>query len=160
MSIQLVAFAFGCFLLMVTILGGGFEIKEIKVPKVGGASRLAACLAGALFLCGGIRPALVTSMLERGIGGAGGAGVEGAERVERVEAGAVAQAPTTPATPAVTAVQASLTSRASAETSRPVKVSAAKEQKTETSSRETGKRGGFKQRMKDKWQRIKKEAAR
>jgi hypothetical protein len=90
MSLQLAAFAFGCFLLMITILGGGFEIKEIKVPKVGGASRLAACLCGFLFIGGGIKPALVTSMLDRGI---------------TVEAEA-APAPVTPATQAAVSVSA------------------------------------------------------
>lgn len=55
MNIQLVAFGFGCLLLMVAILGGGFEVKELKVPKVGRAPRFAACLFGVLFVFIGIK---------------------------------------------------------------------------------------------------------
>ncbi|HEV8578377.1 MAG TPA: hypothetical protein VGX68_04785, partial [Thermoanaerobaculia bacterium] len=58
MNIQLVAFGFGCLLLMVAILGGGFEVKELKVPKVGRAPRFAACLFGVLFVFLGIKPDL------------------------------------------------------------------------------------------------------
>jgi hypothetical protein len=54
MSIQTVSFVFGCFLVMVAILGGGFEVKELKVPKVGRSSRLTSCLFGGLFVCLGI----------------------------------------------------------------------------------------------------------
>jgi len=33
MNIQLIAFGFGCLLMLTAILGGGFEVKELKVPK-------------------------------------------------------------------------------------------------------------------------------
>lgn len=56
MNTQLAAFGFGCLLLLVAVIGGGFEVKELKVPKVGRGSRLAACLFGALFIFVGIRP--------------------------------------------------------------------------------------------------------
>jgi hypothetical protein len=48
-------FAFGGLLLLVAILGGGFEVKELKVPTVGRASRLAACVCGILFVFMGIK---------------------------------------------------------------------------------------------------------
>lgn len=57
MDIQMAAFVFGCLLLFVAILGGGFEVKELKVPKVGRASRLASCVLGMLFIVIGFSPA-------------------------------------------------------------------------------------------------------
>ena len=67
MSIQLVGFGFGCLLLLVAILGGGFQIKEITVPRVGKASRLAACLFGLLFVGLAARPDLLSLGAERAI---------------------------------------------------------------------------------------------
>jgi hypothetical protein len=58
MNIQLLAFGFGCLLMLTAILGGGFEVKELKVPKVGRASRLAACVFGMLFIFIGVKPVL------------------------------------------------------------------------------------------------------
>jgi hypothetical protein len=49
--------------MLVAILGGGFEVKELKVPKVGRSSRMAACASGLLFIFLGIyldRPAAAT----------------------------------------------------------------------------------------------------
>ena len=40
----------GAVLLLVGILGGGFELKEFKVPKVGPAPRVIATIAGAFFV--------------------------------------------------------------------------------------------------------------
>jgi hypothetical protein len=60
MAIEMAVFAFGSLLMLVAILGGGFEVKELKVPKVGPASRIAACACGMLFIFLGIylnRPA-------------------------------------------------------------------------------------------------------
>ncbi|HEV8612762.1 MAG TPA: hypothetical protein VGQ73_04565 [Gemmatimonadales bacterium] len=65
MNIQLVAFGFGCLLLMVAILGGGFEVKELKVPKVGRAPRFAACLFGVLFVFIGIKSDLNLTALAK-----------------------------------------------------------------------------------------------
>ena len=56
MSVQMAAFAFGCFLLMVALVGGGFQVKELKVPKVGRVPRLTSCAFSLLFLFLGIRP--------------------------------------------------------------------------------------------------------
>jgi hypothetical protein len=50
MNLQLLSFLLGALLLLVGILGGGFEIKEIKVPKVGAMPRLGALVAGIFFL--------------------------------------------------------------------------------------------------------------
>lgn len=60
MNVQIAAFAFGCLLLMVGILGGGFEVKELKVPKVGRASRLTSCAFSMLFVFLGFRPDFIT----------------------------------------------------------------------------------------------------
>jgi len=57
---QMAIFAFGSLLMLVAVLGGGFEVKELKVPKVGRSSRIAACACGLLFIFLGIyldRPA-------------------------------------------------------------------------------------------------------
>ncbi|HLJ26859.1 MAG TPA: hypothetical protein VKY85_09130 [Candidatus Angelobacter sp.] len=44
----------GAVLLLVAIIGGGFEIKEFKVPKVGPAPRVLAAIAGMVFIVLGI----------------------------------------------------------------------------------------------------------
>jgi hypothetical protein len=54
MNIAVLAFGLGALLLLVGILGGGFEIKELKIPKVGWPPRLVALLAGACFIVLGI----------------------------------------------------------------------------------------------------------
>jgi len=46
MAIQMAVFMLGSLLMLVAILGGGFEVKELKVPKVGRVSRLSACACG------------------------------------------------------------------------------------------------------------------
>jgi len=38
MSIEIVAFVFGGLLLFVGVVGGGFEVKELEIPKVGRGS--------------------------------------------------------------------------------------------------------------------------
>jgi hypothetical protein len=50
MNIQLVAFAFGGFLLFVGVLGGGFEVKELKIPKVGAGVRVLSTIVGVVFI--------------------------------------------------------------------------------------------------------------
>jgi hypothetical protein len=50
MSLDTVAFVFGGLLLLVGIVGGGFEVRELKIPRVGWAPRLFATLAGLTFL--------------------------------------------------------------------------------------------------------------
>jgi hypothetical protein len=52
--IQLITFAFGAMLLLIGILGGGFEIKELKIPQVGRVPRFLAASVGALFIILGV----------------------------------------------------------------------------------------------------------
>jgi hypothetical protein len=54
MNIDIAAFLLGGILLSVGILGGGFEIKELKVPKVGTRVRLLSAAAGLVFICVGM----------------------------------------------------------------------------------------------------------
>jgi hypothetical protein len=46
MTLQTISFIFGALLLAVGILGGGFEVKEIKVSNVTTSARIFAGLAG------------------------------------------------------------------------------------------------------------------
>lgn len=50
MNIQMAAFAFGGLLLLIGVVGGGFEVKELKVPKVGTGVRVLSVLIGVLFI--------------------------------------------------------------------------------------------------------------
>jgi hypothetical protein len=50
LSVQLLAFFFGILLLFVAIVGGGFEIRELKVPRVGWVTRVVSAVVGAFFL--------------------------------------------------------------------------------------------------------------
>lgn len=50
MAIDVIAFAVGALLVMTAILGGGFEVKEIKVPRVGPVARGGAAVSGFLFV--------------------------------------------------------------------------------------------------------------
>jgi hypothetical protein len=54
MELNLVAFLFGAILLAVAILGGGFELKELKVPKVSWFPRLISAFMGMFFVVVGI----------------------------------------------------------------------------------------------------------
>jgi len=60
MELSLVAFLFGAILLAVAILGGGFELKELKVPKVSWFPRFISSFLGMFFVVLGI--GLETSM--------------------------------------------------------------------------------------------------
>lgn len=51
MSIEIVSFVFGGILLFVGVVGGGFELKELKVPKVGMGVRVVSTIVGFLFVC-------------------------------------------------------------------------------------------------------------
>lgn len=48
------AFLFGALLFLIAILGGGFEVKEIKIPKVNLLGRSISTVAGAAFMCLGL----------------------------------------------------------------------------------------------------------
>jgi hypothetical protein len=50
MTLQTMSFIFGAILLAVAILGGGFEIKEIKVPNVTMGGRIIAGIVGIFFV--------------------------------------------------------------------------------------------------------------
>ena len=51
MNVPVIAFAFGGVLLLISVLGGGFELKELKVPKVGIGVRVISAVVGILFIC-------------------------------------------------------------------------------------------------------------
>jgi hypothetical protein len=59
MDLPTISFLFGAILVAVAILGGGFEIKEIKVPQVRGLTRIVAAVVGLLFLSIGIKDEIV-----------------------------------------------------------------------------------------------------
>jgi hypothetical protein len=50
MTIEVLTFAFGGFLLLLGLLGGGFELREVKIAKVGWAPRLSSIVLGLVFL--------------------------------------------------------------------------------------------------------------
>ena len=50
MTLQTLSFILGALLLLTGILGGGFEVKEIKIPKIGGPARLIATIVGIAFI--------------------------------------------------------------------------------------------------------------
>lgn len=54
MAIEVMAFAVGAILVMTAILGGGFEVKELKVPRVGPLARVGSAIFGLLFVFVGI----------------------------------------------------------------------------------------------------------
>ena len=51
MTVQVIAFAFGGILLFVGVIGGGFELKELRVPKVGVGVRVLSTMVGLVFIC-------------------------------------------------------------------------------------------------------------
>jgi hypothetical protein len=54
MGISMAVLAFGGLLLLVAITGGGFEVKELKVPKVGRTPRLASFVCSLVLLFVGL----------------------------------------------------------------------------------------------------------
>jgi len=54
MGIDAIAFGLGALLLLVGILGGGFEIREFKTPPIGRALRVIATMIGLFFILLGI----------------------------------------------------------------------------------------------------------
>jgi hypothetical protein len=69
MNVQLVAFAFGGVLLFVGVLGGGFEVKELKVPKVGAGVRILSAIVGVIFIVLGFSGSSASSQESVGPGG-------------------------------------------------------------------------------------------
>lgn len=54
MSLEIVSFVFGGLLILIGLLGGGFEVRELKVPQVRLPARLISTLAGVVFVILGI----------------------------------------------------------------------------------------------------------
>jgi hypothetical protein len=50
MTLQIVCFSFGALLLLAAIIGGGFELKELKIPKLARAARIFAFVLGVFFV--------------------------------------------------------------------------------------------------------------
>ncbi|MEK6735814.1 MAG: hypothetical protein AABY47_04540 [Pseudomonadota bacterium] len=50
MDVESMSFIFGAILIAISILGGGLEIKELKVPQVGTVSRILAAIVGVVFV--------------------------------------------------------------------------------------------------------------
>jgi hypothetical protein len=65
MNIEIAAFAFGGLLVFIGVLGGGFEVKELKVPKVGIGVRVVSVIVGVLFICLGFGGAMQGSPATR-----------------------------------------------------------------------------------------------
>src|SRR5262249_27765316 len=55
MTVQTLSFIFGALLLLVGILGGGFEVKEVKIPQISRTGRWLASAAGLIFLAVALR---------------------------------------------------------------------------------------------------------
>jgi hypothetical protein len=50
LDLHTLSFLFGALLIAVAVLGGGLEVKEIKVPKVGSVARLLSAIVGIFFV--------------------------------------------------------------------------------------------------------------
>jgi hypothetical protein len=68
MTLQTLSFLFGALLLLVGILGGGFEIKEVKIPQIPGVGRWIASFVGLIFV--------VVALWQPGAGGHGHDGLQ------------------------------------------------------------------------------------
>lgn len=77
MTIEAISFIIGGVLIATAIVGGGFEIKEIKMPHVGAVPRFFSLIVGSLFIFMGVsawgfdrqhllNPALATNALSAG----------------------------------------------------------------------------------------------
>jgi hypothetical protein len=64
MTIELLAFIFGIVLLFIAIVGGGFELRELKVPRVGRVARIVSAVAGVIFLALGFSGSSVSKSAE------------------------------------------------------------------------------------------------
>ncbi|MFA5826356.1 MAG: hypothetical protein WC825_10340 [Gallionellaceae bacterium] len=54
MTVNVILFGAGAILIIIAIIGGGLEIKEIRLPQLPRFSRIAAALAGIVFIALGI----------------------------------------------------------------------------------------------------------
>jgi hypothetical protein len=49
-SPEIASFIFGALLILIAILGGGFDASQLKIPKVGLGVRIVAFVGGVLFV--------------------------------------------------------------------------------------------------------------
>lgn len=54
MTLEVVSFTVGAILIATAIVGGGFEIREIRMPRVGIAARIGALVVGSVFVLMGV----------------------------------------------------------------------------------------------------------
>ncbi|HEU0298283.1 MAG TPA: hypothetical protein VFR37_02490 [Longimicrobium sp.] len=54
MTLEVVSFIIGGLLIATAVVGGGFEIKEIRMPRVGAGARTGALVVGLLFILMGL----------------------------------------------------------------------------------------------------------
>ncbi len=54
MSVQAILLLFGVLLLLIAIIGGGFEVRELKIPKVEKTPRIISAVVGLVFILLGI----------------------------------------------------------------------------------------------------------
>jgi hypothetical protein len=54
MTPEIISFVFGVLLILIGILGGGFEVRKVKIAKVGRGTRLLAVVSGLSFITLGI----------------------------------------------------------------------------------------------------------
>ncbi|HEX3435312.1 MAG TPA: hypothetical protein VHT24_00980 [Pseudacidobacterium sp.] len=54
MSAETIIFIFGCLLLLIALVGGGFEAKEVKMPLVSSGKRLLCAAMGFVFIAIGL----------------------------------------------------------------------------------------------------------
>jgi hypothetical protein len=54
MSIEVISFALGAILIATAVIGGGFEIREIRMPPVGAGVRVVSLLVGCVFVVLGL----------------------------------------------------------------------------------------------------------
>jgi hypothetical protein len=50
MTLGTISFIVGALLLLAGIVGGGIEVKEVRIPKISGASRIISAVAGVVFV--------------------------------------------------------------------------------------------------------------
>ena len=61
MKMDVLSYVFGIVLLFIAIVGGGFEVRELKVPRVGRVARAVSGVTGVLFLLVGFAVSSVAS---------------------------------------------------------------------------------------------------
>jgi hypothetical protein len=57
-SVTVIAFLAGSLFVLIALVGGGVEVKELRVPRIGAGPRIGAFMIGALFIGVGLAPAM------------------------------------------------------------------------------------------------------